>query len=71
MQSVDFFIVMLSVIVLIVVMLSVVALKNCSLVNIVVIHPLVHDGVEGVQELDHFHGAAALGHQTEVHHRAR
>jgi hypothetical protein len=71
MLSVNFFIVMLSVIMLIVIILSVVAPKNCSLVNIMVIHPLVHDGVEGVQELDHFHGAAALGHQAEVHHRAR
>ncbi len=57
---------------LIVVMLSVVSpKKNCSLVNIMVIHPFVHDGVEGVQELDHLHGAAALGDQAEVHHRAR
>ena len=39
-------------------------------VDVVVVHPLVHDRVQGVQELDHLHGAASLGHDAEVDDRA-
>jgi hypothetical protein len=34
----------------------------------VLVHPLVHDDVERVEELDHLHRAASLRHETKVNH---
>ena len=39
-------------------------------VDVVIVHPLVHDRVQRVQELDDLHGAAGLGHDAEVNNRA-